>query len=231
MASENNTQSLRVLAAEASDGASADIIYALFQRAVLQHNLSGDLLDFGAGKGALTTYFSLSRRFRSVTAVDLMSRPAGLSKAIKWMSLDLNESIHASDATFDVIAAAEIIEHLENPRAIAREWYRLLRPGGTLLISTPNNESWRSILALIFRGHYAHFGEHSYPAHITPLLRKDMERILCEAGFSTPKFFYTNMGIVPKMPFLWQTISFGLLKGLRFSDNILAVAKKPDGSC
>ena len=35
------------------------------------------------------------------------------------------------------MVSAEVIEHLENPRGVAREWFRLLRPGGSVLLSTP----------------------------------------------------------------------------------------------
>ena len=96
-----------------------------------------------------------------------------------------------------------------------------------LILSTPNNESFRSILTLLFRGHYAHFREKSYPAHITALLRKDLERILTEAGFTTARFHYTNSGMLPRVRFSWQQVSFGVLGGLRFSDNVIAIAQKP----
>jgi 2-polyprenyl-3-methyl-5-hydroxy-6-metoxy-1,4-benzoquinol methylase len=131
------------------------------------------------------------------------------------------------DRTFDVIVSAEVIEHLENPRAVAREWFRLLRPGGTLIFSTPNNESWRSLFALLLQGHFVAFSDSCYPAHITALLRKDMERILTEVGFSVPTFVFSNVGGIPKFPTLhWQTVSAGLLKGVRYSDNVLAIAKR-----
>jgi 2-polyprenyl-3-methyl-5-hydroxy-6-metoxy-1,4-benzoquinol methylase len=111
---------------------------------------------------------------------------------------------------------------------VVREWFRLLKPGGWLLFSTPNNESVRSLLALVCRGHYSAFGETSYPAHITALLRKDLERITREAGFEMIQFHFTDHGILPKAKRLtWQVLSAALLRGLRFSDNLLAVCRKP----
>ncbi len=58
-----------------------------------------------------------------------MARPAGIDKLVKWISRDLNNAINIANDSFDVIVSLEIIEHLENPRATAREWFRLLRPG------------------------------------------------------------------------------------------------------
>ena len=225
-ADRSDVRSRRLTAAVASGGTSGNDIYALFERLVVEFGGEGKLLDFGAGKGTLTTRLYRTGRFTRITAVDITPRPADLPEPIGWISADLNDALPFSDGGLDVIIATEVIEHLENPRFVAREWYRLLRPGGQLLLSTPNNESLRSILALIFRGHYAHFGQESYPAHITALLRKDLERILAEAGFARPSFHYTNYGMIPKTRFSWQQMSIGLLGGLRFSDNLMAVARK-----
>jgi 2-polyprenyl-3-methyl-5-hydroxy-6-metoxy-1,4-benzoquinol methylase len=157
-----------------------------------------------------------------------MPRPAPLDENIAWIAADLNEPLPYDGARFDVIVSAEVIEHLENPRFVARELFRLLRPGGTLLLTTPNNESWRSLLSLLVRSHHVAFGDGSYPAHITPLLRIDLKRILIEAGFAQPIFRYTNEGALPGYPTTsWQKISGGLLTGVRFSDNFLAFSRKP----
>jgi 2-polyprenyl-3-methyl-5-hydroxy-6-metoxy-1,4-benzoquinol methylase len=220
----------RSLAAAASAGISNDGIYSAIERIITEMNLGGDILDFGAGKGRLAMHLSAMDRFDSITAADIIVPPPSETPAIQWIEADLNFPLDAAEAMFDVIVAAEVIEHLENPRGLAREWLRLLRPGGTLVMSTPNNESWRSLLALVFQGHYAFFGPGSYPAHITALLRKDIERIATEAGFEGTRFFYTDQGAVPKIRGLkWQTISMGLLAGLRYSDNVIAVARKPRG--
>jgi 2-polyprenyl-3-methyl-5-hydroxy-6-metoxy-1,4-benzoquinol methylase len=184
-------------------------------------------LDFGAGIGNFTQQLQALNRFSSLTAIDIMQPPVGLNNSIKWISWDLNYSTDIPPKSFDVIVSAEVIEHLENPRAVAREWFRLLRPGGTLIFSTPNNESWRALIALLLQGHFVLFGDTCYPAHITALLRKDIQRILSAAGFSTAKFVFTDIGSIPKLPQLhWQKISGGLLRGLRYSDNLLALAQK-----
>ncbi|WLT39968.1 methyltransferase domain-containing protein [Synechocystis sp. B12] len=135
-----------------------------------------------------------------MTAVDIQPRPQSLDSSIHWIEADLNDPLNLEKNSFDIIVSAEVIEHLENPRATAREWFRLLKPGALLIFSTPNNESLRALIALVMRGHFVDFGDSCYPAHITALLRKDMTRILCEAGFSLPQFSFTNIGKIPKYP-------------------------------
>lgn len=227
MSINQNLQTQRQLASIASSGISTEAIYNSFEQVLTQLDLKGEILDFGAGRGNLTSRLQGLERFSSFTAIDMMQRPAKIDPSVKWISWDLNEAINLPAESFDLIISAEVIEHLENPRAVVREWFRLLRPNGTLIFSTPNNESWRSLIALLLQGHFVYFGDTSYPAHITALLRKDIERILAETGFSDTKFIFTNNGAIPKFPKLhWQTISAGLLKGVRYSDNLLAIAYK-----
>jgi 2-polyprenyl-3-methyl-5-hydroxy-6-metoxy-1,4-benzoquinol methylase len=217
----------RLHASELSGGTSNDSIYRAISQVIETLNLRGSVLDFGAGTGAFTHRLVESGRFDSISAADLMQKPAGVV-AVNWICADLNDPLPVSGATFHCVIAAEVIEHLENPRAMARELFRLLRPGGTAIISTPNNESWRSLISLLLRGHHVAFCNGSYPAHITALLRKDLERIFGEAGFEPPQFRFTNHGGLPGKPTTsWQQASGGLLKGVRFSDNIIAVCRKP----
>jgi 2-polyprenyl-3-methyl-5-hydroxy-6-metoxy-1,4-benzoquinol methylase len=218
----------RLHAAEASGGISSEVIYDRILKVVGDYDLRGRALDYGAGIGNFTCKLLASGRFEQIEGADILPRPQNLPDAIAWHRLDLNNADTIPAATFDVVIAAEVIEHLENPRKVAREWFQILKSGGTLVLSTPNNESIRSLMALLVRGHYVAFLDSCYPAHITALLRKDLVRILTEAGFSDVRFHFTNQGGLPKLPAVsWQQVSFGLLKGCRFSDNIIATARVP----
>jgi 2-polyprenyl-3-methyl-5-hydroxy-6-metoxy-1,4-benzoquinol methylase len=218
----------RAKAAELSKGTSGNAIYALIERVIAERALTGRILDYGAGVGYFTRRLLALERFHSISAADIMGAPRDLSGKVEWIEQDLNLSLPGRDGTFDVVVAPEVIEHLENPRFVLRDIFRLLRPGGSAIVTTPNNESWRSLIALLVRGHFTEFGDSHYPAHITALLRKDLSRIFQEASFPAPDFYFTNSGGIPGRPLVkWQQISLGLLKGRRFSDNILAIADKP----
>jgi 2-polyprenyl-3-methyl-5-hydroxy-6-metoxy-1,4-benzoquinol methylase len=217
----------RIHAAEVSGGTSSDEIYACVERVINRRNLQGCVLDYGAGAGNLTKRLAALGRFKQVSGADIMPRPDGLPGNINWVQADLNNQLTIPQSAYDVVVCAEVIEHLENPREAARQLHGLLKPGGTLILTTPNNESFRSFICLIFRGHFMAFTDSCYPAHITALLRKDISRIFREVGFSEPEFGFTDLGGVPGHPTLsWQRLSFGLLNGLRFSDNLIATTVK-----
>lgn len=224
------TQSLfdtRLAAAEATSGGSSEPVYTIFESEAARRNLSGRVLDYGAGTAVFSRRLLVGERFEHVVAADIQDRPPGLDPAVTWIRADLNEPFPAGEGEFDAVMAPEVIEHLENPRSVVRDWYRLLRPGGTLLYSTPNNESWRSLLSLAVRGHFYEFVGPAYPAHISALVRADHERITQEAGFDSVHFVFTDFGRMPKLTSrTWQSLS-PRLRGLRYSDNVLVVARKP----
>lgn len=217
----------RRAAAEASEGASSDAIYAAIEQSIRADAFRGDVLDFGCGVGQMARRLRAGGGFSSVTGIDLLLPGGDGDGSVRWVVADLNEVLPLRRERFDLVVAAEVLEHLENPRAMARELFRVLRPGGLLILTTPNNESFRALLSLLVRGHFVAFGESSYPAHITAVVRRDLVRLLSEAGFSSIKVSFVTSGGIPKVPHLtWQRISFGLLSGLRFSDNLLILASK-----
>ena len=219
----------RAAAAAESGGISNDTVYAAIERELAAIGPVGDVLDFGAGTGQFTLRLRNAGRYRSVTGADLLPRADTAPADLRWVQGDLNDRLPVGDRSFDLIVAAEVIEHLENPRAMCREIFRLLRPGGRLVLSTPNNESWRSIVALVVRGHFVAFGDTSYPAHITPLVRQDLDHVLTEAGFVDRSFSFSDIGGIPGMPTrTWQTLLGGRAKGVRFSDNVVVTARRPE---
>ena len=101
------------------------------------------VLDLGCGAGYGTA--ELAGRARSATGIDLA--PEAVNHASAAYPLPNISFVPASvtavpfrDGTFDLITAFEVIEHLDNWRALLSEGRRLLHPHGVFLVSTPNKE-------------------------------------------------------------------------------------------
>lgn len=213
-------------AALASAGRSSKRIHDVAFQELEREGLGGVALDFGAGHGEFAARLVLTGAFERVLAADL-ARYAQIPAEIEWIEADLNRPLPVPTGSCDVIVAIEIVEHLENIRATCREWARLLRPGGRIVLTTPNNESIRALLSLAVRHHFIAFIDECYPAHITALVRADITRALREAELEPIRFFFTDEGCVPKLTRLtWQELSYGLLRGVRFSDNLGCVARR-----
>lgn len=70
------------------------------------------------------------------------------------------------------------------------------------------------------------FSEPANPAHITALMRKDLERICAETGFGKPLFAYSGDGRIPKLTrWRWQDF-LPFLRSRIFSDNFGMVVRK-----
>lgn len=209
----------------ATGGLSSEPIYRLLLDELSARRVQGPILEAGAGIGLLTP--RLLPYDSALTCVDLLPKPDTLPGNITWTVADLNAPLPFPSETFATIVCTEVVGYLENPHALFREFHRLLRPGGILLLTTPNQESLRSYACLFLEGHFMAFRHNSHPGHITALLRVDFERLCAHAGFSLPRFRYTDDGGLPKFPNVtWQKLFFGLLCGRLFSDNVLVTTTK-----
>jgi len=212
--------------ADSSGGTSSSQHRTMALTLIRKLDLRGAVADVGAGKGDLIQSLLEMDRFSSIIGLDLMERPSDLPTRVQWFSTDLNQQIPGDAGSFDLVTSLGLIEYLENPYAFAREIHRVLRPGGTAILATPNNESWRALISLMVRGHFVGFSRSGENINLTALVRSDFEKLLEFAGFAEISFSYTACGMIPKLPVSWQTISGGLLRGVRYSDELVIVCRK-----
>jgi len=147
------------------------------ERLFLRHFPGGGLvLDAGCGR-SLFTEIRPDWPFRIVAGdVDLgliASRRAAFP-AVRWL-VSGADVLPFRERSFDALFAGELIEHLEDPRLGLREFRRVLRPGGTLVLTTPN----RLRLANLADGSERPYG----PDHLSELTYDELAALLPAEGF------------------------------------------------
>jgi len=71
---------------------------------------------------------------------------------VPFTKADLNQSIPLPDNTYDAVVAIEVLEHLENHFRFLSELLRVTKPGGMLILTTPN------VLSISSRWHFFIYG-------------------------------------------------------------------------
>jgi glycosyltransferase involved in cell wall biosynthesis/ubiquinone/menaquinone biosynthesis C-methylase UbiE len=153
----------------------------------------GRVLDAPAGEGALAQCL-MAVGFQAVCG-DIQPERFR-APGIGCERLDLDRILPYPDGSFDAVTCVEGIEHLENPHHTLREFARLLRPGGCLVISTPNVTSVKSRLRFLLYGYPSYFdlmvGEEGAEgegrvAHLNPISFLELRHALSQAGFAVER--------------------------------------------
>jgi 2-polyprenyl-3-methyl-5-hydroxy-6-metoxy-1,4-benzoquinol methylase len=211
--------------ARLSLGSSNDAIYRMVAEALDARSASrGRLVDVGCGGGALWNV--LSDRFDRYCGLDAV-RYAGFPAGAEFHQVDLDAPVWPlEDAGADVVTAVETIEHLENPWAFVRALARLVKPGGWVVVTTPNQLSALSLLTLVAKRRFSAFQDSHYPAHRTALLEVDLFRIAAAAGLERLALGYSQRGRLPLARWHYPTAVARCLPRA-FSDNVLLIGRRP----
>jgi SAM-dependent methyltransferase len=213
-----------VVRARASGGTSSGAVHRMVARGLeTRHPGGGLLLDVGCGTGGL--WAALAGRFDRYAGADVV-RYEGFPKGAAFYRVDL-DSPHLAlpDGLADVVAAVETIEHLENPRQFMRHLVRLAKPGGWVVVTTPNQLSLLSKLTLVLKNQFNAFQDGCYPAHLTALLEVDLRRMAAECGLTDVAVAYSRQGRLPGTPRHYPAwLSRRFPRAL--SDNVLLIGRK-----
>jgi 2-polyprenyl-3-methyl-5-hydroxy-6-metoxy-1,4-benzoquinol methylase len=138
------------------------------------------LLDFGCGAGSYLQ--TMAQQGWQVTGLDAAVGAVSHARAEGHTAL-VGTLPHPElqPGSFDIVTMWHSLEHLHRPVAVLREAYRLLVPGGKLIVATPNIES---IPFRIFQQSW--FGL-DLPRHLTHFTHSTLTAMLQTAGFRTEK--------------------------------------------
>ena len=149
--------------------------HALRRRVLARLAPGGALLDLGCGSGSFLRELRRDPRWRGV-GCDL-SRAALAQAAGQGLPVWLGD-LTAARGPLDAATLWEVLEHLPDPLAALRELRRLLRPGGLLLLSTPNAAS---LQAAAWGPWWAGWDP---PRHLHLFTPRTLARALVAAGFA-----------------------------------------------
>jgi 2-polyprenyl-3-methyl-5-hydroxy-6-metoxy-1,4-benzoquinol methylase len=131
--------------------------------------------DLGAGPGAMAA--RLRALGCDVLAVDRDSN--GFAAEVPHVCLDFDQADFAAQlgvASFALVTAIEVIEHVESRIGFLRIVGRLLAPGGIAVLTTPNVDSLPARSKFLLKGKIRTMDEHGEPTHISPVFFDLLQR-------------------------------------------------------
>jgi SAM-dependent methyltransferase len=184
--------------------------------AAIEQYAKGDILEAGAGRSPYGR--SLGRRSRSITRLDI--DPAVAPDIIG----DVQAMTAVSDSSFDTVVSTQVLEHVPDPRATVEEFYRVLRPGGMLILSAPH-------LSMVHEAPHDYFRFTRYAlTHLCETGGFEVIEIhsvggpLSFVGHSLSLGWLTTIGAVPGLFWPAWTTNYALLvRGLGFLDGLVGL--------
>lgn len=138
----------------------------------------GSLLDVGCGNGQTLAWMAdLGWQVQGLDPDPMAIRVAS-AKGLKVNQGTLQSQQFAAES-FDAIFMSHVIEHVHDPLSLMKECYRVLKPGGRLVIITPNIRSWGH------RFYKIHWRGLEPPRHLQIFARPSLLRLSGLAGFAS----------------------------------------------
>jgi 2-polyprenyl-3-methyl-5-hydroxy-6-metoxy-1,4-benzoquinol methylase len=140
----------------------------------------GRLLDVGCGNGQTLAWMaSLGWQVEGLD-IDPVAVQVAAAKGLKVRQGDL-QSQQLAAGSFDAVVMSHVIEHVHGPLSLMKECHRILKPGGRLVVITPNIRSWGH---RIYKNNWRGLEP---PRHLQIFARSCLSTLSALAGFSSCK--------------------------------------------
>ena len=134
---------------------------------LLERDVGAEVLDCGCGSGEFTAQIGVRIGTSNLVGLDDYGPDVEQARVrgIRTICGDINKGFGGiggiggigeiggigvlDDGVFDVVHANQTIEHIIESDLFLREVYRVIKPGGYLVLSTPNLASWHNVVSLL----------------------------------------------------------------------------------
>jgi 2-polyprenyl-3-methyl-5-hydroxy-6-metoxy-1,4-benzoquinol methylase len=164
---------------------------ALLQR----HASGGRLLDIGCSTGL----FLAAAREAGWSVQGLEYSPDTSEIARRERGLDVKTGALESDTfaahSFDVITLWDVIEHLPDPRGVLRRIGSILKPGGLLILKTPNADGLYPRASLIVANRLGFWSHPEPPGHLYQFSARTLTRMATGTGLSVVRLHHQRIPV------------------------------------
>ena len=207
--------------------------------AALPHVRNGTILDLGSNWGQGLQI--LAPEAAKVIGAEICLEVAQKSRTLTQFDVVQanGQALPFGDATFDCVVSAHVIEHVWDADAFVREVYRVLKPGGRFVVSTPNQPN------SLFHNENPEFDEHLreyLPEELEVLLKSQFEKVEVKGVFGDrdsddierrrawrrPENYYFPGPVFMPLRSLFRLFRKLFLRGRRFTESELRTINIPE---
>ncbi|HNB00139.1 MAG TPA: methyltransferase domain-containing protein, partial [Marmoricola sp.] len=150
----------------------------------------GKVLDVGCADGSFSA--QVRALGHHVTGIDIRQHPGTSTNLDEFYNADLDEGLPGIGPEYDVIIAADVIEHVRDPQHLLNQLAQRLNPSGRMIISTPNFGHWY-VRARVLSGTFDYDRRGILDeTHLRFFTRRSLERILNGSSLEIEQMQYSR---------------------------------------
>ena len=162
------------------------------------------ILDLGCGNGSFSNI--LDRLGYDVVGVEESDSGIAIAREYYPDCQFINASIYdlpydELGSNFDVVISVEVIEHLFDPKQLIKAAKKCVKPGGTIVLTTPYHGYWKNLILALFGKMDSHFTVLWDVGHIKFFSVPSLTQLLDTEGLTDIRFQFAG-----RFPYLWKSM-------------------------